>query len=115
LHGYPDLSNQTSLRSYFGFDSSGAVPRSSSCGSAKAEQISLQKEVRAMPVYEIYRRYRFEAANPTQALKKLFDAVEADKEEDFHVSDSVRESDESAGTDKPAGMGTLLKRQITGR
>ena len=49
-----------------------------------------------MPIYEIYRRYRFEAANPTQALKQLFDAVEARKEEDFHVSDSVRESDRGA-------------------
>jgi hypothetical protein len=68
-----------------------------------------------MPIYEIYRRYRFEAANPTQALKQLFDAVEARKEEDFHVSDSVRESDESADTDKPAGIGTILKRQITGK
>jgi hypothetical protein len=68
-----------------------------------------------MPVYDIFRKYRFEAANPTQALKKLFDAVEAHKEEDFHVSDSVRESDESAGTDKPAGFTSIVKRQLTGR
>jgi hypothetical protein len=68
-----------------------------------------------MPIYQIYRKYRFEAANPTQALKKLFDAAEARKEEDFHVSDSVRESDEDTGTDKPTGIGTILKRQITGK
>jgi hypothetical protein len=69
----------------------------------------------SMPVYTIYRKYRIEAANPTQATKKLLDAVEASKEEDFHVSDSVRESDDEAGTDKPAGIGTILKRQITGK
>ena len=68
-----------------------------------------------MAIYTIYRKYRIEAANPTQATKKLLDAVEANKEEDFHISDSVRESDEEAGTDKPAGIGTILKRQITGK
>ncbi len=68
-----------------------------------------------MAIYTIYRKYRIEAANPTQATKKLLDAVEANKEEDFHVSDSVRESDEEAGNDKPAGIGTILKRQITGK
>jgi hypothetical protein len=68
-----------------------------------------------MPVYDIFRRYRIEAANPTQATKKLLDAVEANKEEDFHISDSVRESDEPAGNDKPAGIGSIVKRQITGK
>ena len=68
-----------------------------------------------MPVYTIYRKYRIEATNPTHATKKLLDAVEAHKEEDFHVSDSVRESDAEAGTDKLAGIGTILKRQLTGR
>jgi hypothetical protein len=50
MHGYPDLSNQTSLRSYFGFDSSGAVPRPSPLSAEKAEQISLRyrKEVMSM-------------------------------------------------------------------
>jgi hypothetical protein len=83
----------------------------------KAEQISLlyRKEVMIMTVYTIYRKYRIEAANPTQATKKLLDAVEANKEEDFHISDFVRESDEEAGNDKPASMGTILKRQITGK
>jgi hypothetical protein len=69
----------------------------------------------SMPVYNIYRRYRIEAANPTQATKKLLDAVEARKDEDFHIADSVRESDEEADNDKPAGIGTILKRQITGK
>jgi hypothetical protein len=68
-----------------------------------------------MPIYQIYRKYRIEAANPTQATKKLLDAVEANKEEDFHLSDSVRESDEEAGTNKPAGISTILKRQIIGK
>jgi hypothetical protein len=68
-----------------------------------------------MPVYNIFRRYRIEAANPTQATKKLLDTVEANKEEDFHISDSVRESDEEAGNNKPAGIGTILKRQLSGK
>jgi hypothetical protein len=68
-----------------------------------------------MPVYTIFRRYRIEAANPTQATKKLLDAVEANKEEEFHISDSVREADEEADNGKPAGIGTILKRQITGK
>jgi hypothetical protein len=91
--------------------------RSSRLTAEKAEQISLlcRKEVMSMPVYNIYRRYRIEAANPTQATKKLLDAVEANKEEDFHISDSVRESDEAADNDKPAGIGSILKRQITGK
>jgi hypothetical protein len=41
MHGYPDLSNHALLRSLFGLDSSGAVPRSSSVGAVTAEQISL--------------------------------------------------------------------------
>jgi hypothetical protein len=68
-----------------------------------------------MSIYQIYRKYRFEAANPTQATKKLLDAVEARTEEDFHISDSVRESDEEAGNDKPVGIGSIVKRQLTGR
>jgi len=83
----------------------------------KAEQISLlcRKEVMRMPVYNIFPRYRIEAATPTQATKKLLDAVEANKDEDFHISDSVRKSDDEADNDKPAGVGTILKRQITGK
>jgi hypothetical protein len=93
------------------------VPKSSGVGTVSAEQISLlyRKEVMIMPIYIIYRKYRIEAANPTQATKKLLDAVEARNDEDFHISDSVRESDEEAGNDKPAGIGTILKRQITGK
>jgi hypothetical protein len=68
-----------------------------------------------MATYTIIRIYKIEAGSVSQATKKLLDAVEAKKEEDYHVSDTVRETDEPAGNSKPAGMGTLLKRQITGR
>jgi hypothetical protein len=36
-----------------------------------------EKEVRTMPVYNIFRKYQIEAANPTQALRKLLDALDA--------------------------------------
>jgi hypothetical protein len=68
-----------------------------------------------MPVYDIFRKYRFEASNPTQALKKLFDAVEAKKEEDHHVSDSVREADESASSTKPVAWRDSVKKQLLGK
>jgi hypothetical protein len=68
-----------------------------------------------MPVYDIFRKYRIEAANPTQATKKLLDALEAHKDEDFHISDSVRESDEPAGTGKSAGWANSAKRQLLGK
>jgi hypothetical protein len=68
-----------------------------------------------MAVYFIFRKYRIEADNPTQATKKLLDAVEAHKEEDLHVSDSVREADEPTGTDKPVGWANSAKRQLLGK
>jgi hypothetical protein len=68
-----------------------------------------------MPVYDIFRKYRFTAANPTQAFKKLFDAVEAKKEEDFHISNSVREADEQPSNNKPAGWTDSAKKQLFGK
>jgi hypothetical protein len=63
-----------------------------------------------MATYTIIRIYKVEADTVSQATKRLLEAVEAKKEEDYHVSDTVRESDEPAGTDKPAGIGTIVKR-----
>jgi hypothetical protein len=81
----------------------------------QAEQIRLQKGgEEAMATYKILRIYKMEATSVSQATKRLLDAVEAHKEEDFHVSDTVREDDEP-GTDKPAGIGSIVKRQLTGR
>jgi len=68
-----------------------------------------------MPVYDIYRKYRFEAPNPTQAFKKLFDAVDAKKDEEYHISDSVREADESASSSKPVAWTDSVKKQLLGK
>jgi hypothetical protein len=47
-----------------------------------------------MPVYTIFRKYQIEAKNVSDATKKLLEAVELKKDEDYHISDSVREADE---------------------
>jgi hypothetical protein len=66
-------------------------------------------------VYTIIRIYKVEANSVSQATKKLLDAVEAHKEEDLHVSDTVRESDEPSGTDKVASWANSAKRQLLGK
>jgi hypothetical protein len=68
-----------------------------------------------MTVYKIIRIYLLEATSVSQATKKLLDAVEAKKDEEYHVSDSVRESDESSGSDKGAGWANSVKRQLIGK
>jgi hypothetical protein len=68
-----------------------------------------------MATYNIFRKYSIEADNPTQATKKLLDALEARQDEKYHVSDSVREADEPSGTDKPAGWANSAKRQLLGK
>jgi hypothetical protein len=93
------------------------VPRSSGVGVVTAEQMSLlyRKEVSIWQPTPSTENTGSRQPIQHRQQKKLLDAVEANKEEDFHISDSVRESDEEAGTDKPAGIGTILKRQITGK
>jgi hypothetical protein len=68
-----------------------------------------------MPVYDIYRKYRIEADNPTQATKKLLDAVDAKKNEDYHIADSVRESHEPASNGKVADWANSAKKQLFGK
>jgi hypothetical protein len=68
-----------------------------------------------MATYTVIRVYKLDAGSVSQATKKLLDAVEAKKEEDFHVSDTVRETDEPTGTDKPAGWANSAKRQLLGK
>jgi hypothetical protein len=68
-----------------------------------------------MPDYDIYRKYKFQAANPTQAMKKLFEAFDAKTDEDHHISDSVRESDEQTTKSKPAAWTDSVKKQILGK
>jgi hypothetical protein len=68
-----------------------------------------------MPDYDIYRKYKFHADNPTQAMKQLFDALDAKTDEDHHISDSVREADEQPAKHKPAAWTDSVKKQILGK
>jgi hypothetical protein len=68
-----------------------------------------------MPVYKIYRQYKFEADSPTQAMRKLLDALDAKKDEDYHVSDSVRESDEQPSNGQLTAWATSAKKQLFGK
>jgi hypothetical protein len=63
-----------------------------------------------MTVYKIIRIYQLEASSVSQATKKLLDAVEAKKDEEYHVSDTVKESDDD--TDKHTSWANSVKRQI---
>ena len=68
-----------------------------------------------MPDYKIYRQYKITAANPTQALRKLLDALDAKKDEDYHVSDSIREADEQQSTSQLAAWASSAKKQLFGK
>jgi hypothetical protein len=66
-----------------------------------------------MTVYKIIRIYQLEATSVSQATKKLLDAVEAKKDEEYHVSDTVKEADED--TDKNTSWANSVKRQLMGK
>ena len=68
-----------------------------------------------MPEYKIIRIYAITAKSVSDATKKLLDAVEAKQDETYHVSDSVRESDDAAGNGKVADWATSAKRQLLGK
>ncbi len=68
-----------------------------------------------MPVYKIYRQYKIEADNPTQALRKLLDALDAKKDEDYHISDSVREADEQPSNGQLTAWATSARKQLFGK
>ena len=68
-----------------------------------------------MPDYKIYRQYKITADNPTQALRKLLDALDAKKDEDYHVSDSIREADEQQSNGQLAAWATSAKKQLFGK
>jgi hypothetical protein len=68
-----------------------------------------------MPVYLIFRKYKIEADNVTQATKKLLDALEAKKDEEYHISDSVRESDEAQSNGQVTAWATSAKKQLFGK
>jgi hypothetical protein len=68
-----------------------------------------------MPVYKIYRQYRFEADSPTQAMRKLLDALDAKKDEEYHIADSVREADEQPSNGQLTAWATNAKKQLFGK
>jgi uncharacterized protein YukE len=68
-----------------------------------------------MPVYLIFRKYRIEADNVTQATKKLIDALDAKKDEEYHISDSVREADEQPSNGQVTAWATSAKKQLFGK
>ncbi len=68
-----------------------------------------------MPVYKIYRQYKIEAANPTQATRKLLDALDAKKDEEYHISDSVREADEQPRNGQVTAWANSAKKQLFGK
>jgi hypothetical protein len=74
-----------------------------------------QKGVNIMPVYKIYRQYKIEAANPTQALRKLLDALDAKKDEDYHIAYSIREADEQPVNGLVTAWATSAKKQLFGK
>jgi uncharacterized protein YukE len=68
-----------------------------------------------MPVYKIYRQYKFEADSPTQAMRKLLDALDAKKDEEYHIADSVREADEQPSNGQLTAWATNAKKQLFGK
>ncbi len=68
-----------------------------------------------MPVYYIFRKYKIEADSVTQATKKLIEALEAKKDEDYHVSDSVREADEQPSNGQVTAWANSAKKQLFGK
>ena len=68
-----------------------------------------------MPVYKIYRQYKITAANPTQALRKLLDALDAKKDEEYHIADSIREADEQQSNGQLAAWANSAKKQLFGK
>jgi hypothetical protein len=73
------------------------------------------KGVNHMPVYLIFRKYKIEADNVTQATKKLIDALDAKQDEEYHISDSVREADEQPGNGQVTAWATSAKKQLFGK
>jgi hypothetical protein len=68
-----------------------------------------------MPVYKIYRQYKIEAESVTQALRKLIEAIDAKKDEDYHVSDGVRESDEAQSNGQLPAWASTARKQLFGK
>jgi succinate dehydrogenase/fumarate reductase-like Fe-S protein len=74
-----------------------------------------RKKVNTMPVYKIYRQYKIEAESVTQATRKLIEAIDAKKDEEYHVSDSVRETDEQPTNGQLTAWASSAKKQLFGK
>jgi hypothetical protein len=68
-----------------------------------------------MPVYIIFRKYKIAADSVTQATKKLIEAIDAKKDEEYHISDSVRESDEDSSNSQVAAWANSARKQLFGK
>jgi hypothetical protein len=74
-----------------------------------------EQGVSTMPVYIIFRKYQIDAANPTQATRKLLDALDAKKDEEYHIADSVREADEQPGNGQLTAWTNAARKQLFGK
>jgi hypothetical protein len=74
-----------------------------------------------MAVFRIIRIYEIPATNRIEATDWMLEALELGTEEDYHVTDLVREhganpaKSEPVDLRPPAKWGTIFKRQITGK
>jgi hypothetical protein len=97
----------------FGLDSPGAVPRSSSFGAVKAEQMSLRcgKEVKAMKYFKITRTWVVKVADEAgeqDALKLI-----ADNPDEYLDSETVTRT-EYKRKQPQTGWGHAVKDQVFG-
>jgi hypothetical protein len=74
-----------------------------------------------MAVFRIIRIYEIPATNLIEATDRMLEALELGTEEDYHVTDLVREHGEKPAHSHPVDLrpparwGTIFKRQITGK
>jgi hypothetical protein len=74
-----------------------------------------------MAVFRIIRIYEIPADNRIEATTRMLEALELHTEEDYHVTDLVREhganpaKSEPVDLRPPAKWGTIFKRQLTGK
>jgi hypothetical protein len=74
-----------------------------------------------MAVFRIIRIYEIPANHRIEATDRMLEALELHTEEDYHVTDLVREHGDTPAHSQPvdlrpsAKMTTIFKRQLTGK
>jgi hypothetical protein len=74
-----------------------------------------------MAVFRIIRIYEIPANHRIEATDRMLEALELGTEEDYHVTDLVREHGEKPAESHPVDLspparwGTIFKRQTTGK